>query len=362
MERRTRVLLITVGAKKVVPQTESRMQDILSERDDLAVQGLGSIASLAASASDPGTAGDRSLEARRRLEQGREAFSRFEYAGATAHFKEALRLLRPLAVQPAGRERLAAIHLELAKVLLVHGERGAAIDQILTCLHLDPAWSPDPGRFPPELRALHAKLSKAGARPKGELRIESVPEGASVQLDGRQQASTPVEWQGVSAGPHYIIVTRDGFRTHVGTVTVTPEQKTSRKVQLTPGTAAERAAAALRQLSRLGGRAERRWRATATDLSRSNALVVAEARGDVRLSAFDTRGAELGSRVLTHDALPREGGHWLDRCLPPPDSPWYGKWWFWTPLAAAAAGAVALGVYFGTRTPDVTLVGGGTVR
>ena len=53
---------------------------------------------------------------------------------------------------------------------------------------------------------------------------------------------------------------------------------------------------------------------------------------------------------------------YLDRVLPPPTVPFYGQWWFWTPLAAGVSLVLAVGAYLWARTDDVRLIGGSVTR
>ncbi|HJL20462.1 MAG TPA: PEGA domain-containing protein [Sandaracinaceae bacterium LLY-WYZ-13_1] len=334
----------------------------IGEREDLELQSLARLASLAAE--DRGDDGEAAqIEAQRRLAQADEAFARFDYAGATTQLDEALQLLRPLARRATGRQRLAAVHLQRAMVLHVWGEREAALEELRTCIHLDPRCAPDPARHPPELLALHATAREAGERADAVLRVTTEPPGARVTLDGRRGTRTPAAWDEVDAGRHYVTIERDGFLPEVHAVNVAAGEPTERSFPLTAGPAPMRASAALRALQDEGPEADTRWRAEATSLSEADVLLVLHRTPDaLRLAAFDPRGAALAAALEREDADRDALLGYLDETLPPPTVPFYGQWWFWTPLAAGISIALAAATFVVVNTPDVRLVGGSVSR
>lgn len=360
--RTTTVLLVTSGEGAEGSEAERSLRRRVTERDDLELQSMARLASLAAEDEDD-NGEDAVVEAQRRLARADDAFSRFDYAGATTQLSEALELLRPTARRPTGRQRLAAVHLQLAMVLQVHGEREAALEELRTCVHLDPECRPDPARHPPELIALHAEARAASERGEAELSLSTDPSGARVTLDGDRASETPVTWDEVSPGRHYVTVERDGFLPEVHVISVAAGGPTDRRLTLTAGSASSRASAALRDLRARGPDAEARWRAEAATLSEADVLLVLERRDRaLRLAAFDARGGPL------EDALDDEiddldaARAYLERVLPPPSVPFYGQWWFWTPVALGLSLVLGVAAYLWARTDDVRLVGGGVTR
>jgi hypothetical protein len=355
-------LLVSSGVEAEGSEAARRLRRRVSARDDLELRSLSRLASLAAEETEEDLE-EAVVRAQRRLEAAEEAFARFDYAGATTQLNEALELLRPSARRTTGRQRLAAVHLQLALVLHVHGEREAALEELRACVHLDPACAPDPARHPPELLALHAEARAASERPGAVLRVETDPPGARVTLDGGREASTPAVWEDVDAGRHYLTIEHDGFLAEVHPVSVAAGAPTTRRFTLTAGPAPTRAAAALRALRDRGPDAPARWRAEAADLSEADVLLVLHRTPEAqRLAAFDVRGAPL------LDALESDPGDagaltgHLDEVLPPPTVPFYGQWWFWTPVAAGVAIALAALTYLAVNVPDRRLIGGSVSR
>lgn len=332
------------------------LRDRIADRNDLESADLARLAALAARP----TADDDDriiLDAEHRIAQAERAFSAFDYAGATTALSEALELLRPLARRATGRRRIAAVHLQLAMVLEVHGESGAAADEIRTCLHVDPDCAPDPARHPPELVELF-RTTMAEPSTSSRVSIETTPNGAAVHLDGRAEATSPATWEDVPAGRHYVVIERDGFLPDVQVIHVVPPDALERTFVLTMGDQTARAGAALRALASDGVGTEPRWRREAAAITESDALFVLELGASPRLAAFDARGARMRD-PLTLD--PDDGGHarrYLDEALPPPTVPFYGQWWFWTPIALGAAILLAGATYLVVNVPDVQLIGG----
>ncbi|MEZ4337659.1 MAG: PEGA domain-containing protein [Sandaracinaceae bacterium] len=263
-----------------------------------------------------------------------------------------------MARRAEGRARLASTHLTLAMVLMVHGEREAAQEEVRTCLHLDAACAPDPARHPPELVELHREVLAEESR-EATLTVTSEPSGATVTIDGQREGQTPITWEGLPSGRHYVTLERDGFLPDVQVVSIGGGEPAERHFPLSIGPPPMRAAAALRALRSDGADAEARWRAEAAALTEADVLFVLSLSPDrLALAAFDGRGTALG------DALEREGDDaeaargFLDEVLPPPTVPFYGQWWFWTPIALGVAILLAGATFLVVNTPDVRIHGG----
>jgi len=329
-------------------------------RDDLELRDVSALATLAAT---PEARADPDEEARHHLARAEEAFSRFDYAGATAAIDEALRVLRPTAVRASGRRRLAEVHLRRALVLHVHDERDAALAELRTCVHLDAECEPNPALHPPELVAL-AEEARAIAE-TGTLSVLTTPESARVSVDGSPPRDAPVEFVDLAAGRHYVVATRDGFEPRVELVSVQPNATTERRLELVLGAPSMRAEAALRALQQRGADAEPRWRADALELADADLLMLVDAPDQsARLSLFDVRGeriAEPATYALSLTARPL-ARLYVDEVLPSPRGRFYERWYFWTPISFALAGILSAIVYARVRPADVTLTGAEVVR
>lgn len=355
--RATSVLLVLTGERGEQSEAGRAVRSRVAERDDLELASMTRLAALAAEEEDESTEAAE-LEAERRLTQAEEAFSNFDYTGATTALQEALDLLRPLARRATGRRRLGQLHLELAMILQVHGQEAAALEEIRTCQHIDPDCAPDPVRHPPELLELHRSVVE-GERPTADLRVTTDPEGARVTLDGRREASAPTEWDEVPIGRHYVTIEKDGYLPEVRLVNVVAGEASERSFALTEGPPAMRASAALRALQSEGPDADPLWRREAATLTEADTLLVLDLDETLRIAAFDGRGAALGDPLTSGRDDAGEAQSFLDEVIPAPSVPWYGQWWFWTPVAFTAAILLAGLTFFAVNVPDVQLVGGG---
>jgi hypothetical protein len=354
------VLLVPVGEGTAGSEVETSLRDRIAERGDLEARDLSRLAALAAEETEDES--DEEELAQRRLEQAQDAFSRFDYQGATTELGEALELLRAQARTPSGRRRLAGVHLELAMVLLVHGEREAALEEVRTCMHLDERCAPDPARHPPELAALQERVRAAEDTPRAELSVSTDPAGGTAALDGGEPQNTPASFPELPPGRHYLMLERDGYLPEVHVVNVAPGQTTERHFPLTLGPPPMRAQAVLRELERRGIEAEPRWRAQAASLGAADVLMILSLANGTALATFDARGEPLADPFRA-DGADREGAlSYLDQVMPEPSVPWFGQWWFWTPLALGLSIGFGALVYALVRTPDVRLIGGGTLR
>jgi hypothetical protein len=355
------VLVLPIGDVDA-PAVEATHRRVLA-RDDLAFVGLGGLSALAAR--ETAGEGEEEPAVEQLLAEARAAFSRFDYAASTSALEEALALLRPRGTTASGRRRLADVHLRLAMVLNVHGEREAAVDQMRACLRLDPACAPDPALHPPVFVALHAEVVAAETSPaeRGSITIRSDPTGAGASLDGGPVRPTPVTFEEVAPGPHYLGVSLDGYRTEVELVRVVPGEVTTRSATLRPGPESARAGAALRAIERSGPDATRRTFSEAARLTDAEALLLVDARRrPARITLFDAHGRRVRTSAPLAAGVRDRIERFVEEALPRPGARWYERWWFWTTVAAVVAGTVALSVYFGVRTRDVTIPWGQVVR
>ncbi|MBX3272982.1 MAG: PEGA domain-containing protein [Sandaracinaceae bacterium] len=360
MGRTTAVLLVASGEGASESSGLRAVRARIEERDDLEPASLSRLAALATETRESATE-DVEAEVRARLAGAEDAFSRFDYTGATTQLDEALVLLRPLARTADGRARLARTHLTLAMVLMVHGEREAAVEELRTCRHLDADCAPDPARHPPELAELFREVAASDGG-EGALSVATEPPDATATLDGRREAPTPARWDAVSPGRHYVTLARDGFVPDVQVVNVGGGTPTERQFALTLGPPPARAAAALRALEADGVLAEARWRAEAAALTEADVLVVlSRSEERLALAAFDGRGAPIGETLrLALDDAGAFRRH-LDTVLPPTTVPFYGQWWFWTPVALGVAVILVAITFAIFNVPDVRVQGGDVI-
>ncbi len=210
-------------------------------------------------------------------------------------------------------EAIASLHRYLAEEQKVPPERRAQVEQIIG-----------------EMKALLADIT-----------LNVAPDGATVVVDGRVMGKAPVGTLGIAAGNHTLEVAADGFRPVKRELMVTAGAPftINIKLELIPKTARVHIMA-----------------------SRPQALVVIDGQGygfapvDVELSGGGHQLEITAPKYLPYRTelvvvagQPRSIDATLER-----RSRIYEKWYFWTPLAAVAAGAaIGLGVGLTQREPPI---------
>jgi hypothetical protein len=273
----------------------------------------------------------------------------------------------PLAYAGAVAE-LRDLHFWLAVSLAKLGradEAGQAFERAAD-LGLTP---PEPGLLPPEVvTVLDAGLRAAAQRPRGRLKVLSVPAGADVIVDGSAVGRAPLE-QSVPAGEHYVAATRFGSQPTVRKVRVAGDAQTLLEIALEPATPANlgRQLAALRSRGPLDLDAPEVVLALARLASADEVVTVTrqQVAGRTRLAAArwsrDPRRLARAEVVLPADpgaeraaVLGLESSLWPPPPAPPPPprpTPLWKRWWVWT-IAAGVAVAAAAGIGWAATRPD----------
>jgi hypothetical protein len=227
---------------------------------------------------------------------------------------------------------------------------------------------PEPGLLPPEVTAaLEAGLKAAAARPRGRLRVHTMPSGAAVIVDGRAAGRAPLALD-LAVGEHYVAAERFGSHPAVRKVHVATAPETLLEVGLEPASVTElgRQIAALRGhgldlanpeivggLARLSGAGE-----VLTVVSQPAA---GHERTTVTRWIPEWRRAAGATTLLPADPggrraalLALEDQLWPPPPAPPPSprpTPWWRRWWVWAAVGGAAV-AVGLGAGMAATRPD----------
>ena len=159
--------------------------------------------------------------ARQHLEAGRAAYLQLELDQAIAELQSAVEGFDAAssALEDPG---------DLGQALLYLGASHAFNDQsraalgVFRRLHTQmPFIQPDPDTFPPEVVALYTRARPRDARrPRGQISIDSNPEGAIAYVDFLARGRTPLTVEGLLTGDHVVRVTRPGATPFVETVSV----------------------------------------------------------------------------------------------------------------------------------------------
>lgn len=143
------------------------------------------------------------------IETARRSYRDLDFEGSLASVAEAIERLTPEARDESDIDRLHQLHLLSAMNELALGRADAARVAIGDALALRPETQLDEGRFPPDVRALHEEIrATLGAR--GEIEVDTVPEGARLLLDGRFVGNGPLGVE-ASRGHHHLRCESLGF-------------------------------------------------------------------------------------------------------------------------------------------------------
>jgi len=303
---------------------------------------------------------------RKLLEQGVEALGRGQARKAAALLRRAeARAHANLSTIP--KAALAEIAVHLAAALQGAGKRGEAIRTLEHLL----SWRPQhglrlrvgaPNGWREVVQRARQWLSDA---PSGTLRVDSVPPGAEVFIDGRRAGPTPRLLANLTAGPHYLTLQLTGYRRSVTRVEAPQGREETLSVRLHPDEPAHSVWEALRALRpELGRETIEVPPALSTNLGLSSLLLVRLRGGGQSLRAEASLyrledGKLLGSASVAVSPRPRPGqlaalALWrADRPTPTPaptptprrrDRPWYERWWVWSVVGAVCVAGVAVAV------------------
>jgi len=118
----------------------------------------------------------------------------------------------------------ALVQIALAKIKLGNDE--AAARTLDSLIRLDPARTLSAPAVPKEMASRHSKQRTAYfAKPRGSIRIESVPAGARVTIDGRDVGETPLIAKSVLSGDHFVRVMKENVGAAWEKITVATDQE-----------------------------------------------------------------------------------------------------------------------------------------
>jgi hypothetical protein len=304
---------------------------------------------------DPDVIAVRDTE--RALERARQLYYEVQLVRAVELLDEQLRGAAPILARARRFDLLAALHLWRTVCLLKRGDaelaRAAAASAIL--LGQGPI---DETRYAPAVVETFASVRQAlGAAPRARLSLVLSPPSAQVLLDGRPPSAP------LPPGDHWLVAESPGYISTARLVRLEAGRTTSLRLTLYP---ADRALLR-RQLQSLAshGELDPQNPAIALALCRwceaGEALLVREAHSDLALARIECDRGQVKARFRGRAAPELEGavGRGLSQLwgplaqpaprAPPRPAPFYKRWWFWTIVGGAVAGATTVGVVVGTR-------------
>jgi hypothetical protein len=248
-------------------------------------------------------------------------------------------------VDPA---ELARIHLYLGALAQAQNDRAAAQQHFDAAVGFEAELSPDPDTFSPLVR--RAVIEARKRRQTTDVAVRSVPAGATVWWDGRQQSRpTPLELADQALGEHYLRLAHPLYHPWGDRIVIstTAELETTLRPLPEPRVLATALALpALRgEAARMLGGGHVLWLSTS---ERTLALELSSGRPDARrLTLSLPRDADRAAVRRAADRVIEAvaGGAPADRANETAAGPgfWRRTWWIWAGVAVVGA-AVAITV------------------
>lgn len=130
---------------------------------------------------------------------------------------------------------LARAHFLAGAIYLARDRVGAAKNRLQRALDLDPEIAPERHKFAPRvLTELAALKSQQSVRPVGRLEVRLRNDGTrgEVYVDGQLRGRTPLVLDAVGEGRHLLMVKAPGFRSFVGSFSITGNRGHLERVNL----------------------------------------------------------------------------------------------------------------------------------
>jgi len=303
-------------------------------------------------------------EAEGALDRARKLYYDVQPARAAGLLEAELRARGAALARARRYDLLAKLRLWHAVCLLKQSETAAARTALASAILLGHG-PPDGARFPPSVaKAFESVRRQLAVEPRARVEVELEPADAQVWVDGQPLAAGAE----LAPGEHWLLAESPGHLATARPVQLDSGRTTRLKLTLYP---ADRSVLR-RQLQTLASRGELdprspriahalcRWRGV------RQALLVDEGPTELTLTRLDCEHGQTTGRfrekltrapteLVVQRALSQlwSPGERVPTRSPGPTTsrPFYKRWWFWTLVGAAAAGATAAGVVLGTRGP-----------
>jgi hypothetical protein len=338
--------------------------------------------------------------ARVRLDQGRQAYLNLDLQQAIELLTGAVADFDATATALEDPEDLGQALLFLGASYAFNGQNRDAT-RIFARLHVQmPHIVPDPNVFPPDVTTrFDAARPRDSASPSASIAIESDPPGIAY-VDFVARGITPITVSGLIGGEHVVRVTRAGATPSVSPVTVRPRATESSSAFLVEEAHAQGlhdAVASIRDADASSAPSGSPVQLVADILGVERLAVIRVSPSDSAdqiTTALDVYDVATGRRLVhgsgtaptgigqLEDAVHRFVSGGMEAALttrpqpveeahevappvdvespltPPPPPPSHSiaeEWWFWTIIGGVVVvgTAIALGVYFGTQSPNI---------
>jgi hypothetical protein len=302
------------------------------------------------------------------LKQARVDYRTFKFTEGVTRLSQAQNRLAAVATSTEDFELLGRLALQRGLCQLALKAEAKADEAIATALLLGHR-GPGQGELPPEVETQIKRVrQRLASATTGGITIKARPAGARIWIDGKELGTTPVTAQR-PPGLHHVRVTRIGHLPRAFFQRVTPGRMERLEIYLKPAPVPQVA----RQLLRQPGSLEREVDALRRVLGQDPLLLtvthtVARAGGslEARLTGRGSRADRCSGPTPARlaDCLGPvlfqlgSGRPYRPSAAAPAQvaaAPVYRRWWFWTLVGAAVAGAGAgTGIYFATRSDPGT--------
>lgn len=289
------------------------------------------------------------------LQQAKVASQRFAESEALSLLNKAEQLVRGRVRELLEPRMLLDVLLARARLLGELGRTATAREVLTRIATIAPQLELDAGTFPPAMQRLFKQVKSASqGEPPARLRVDSVPRGAEILVDGVLRGRAPITLQ-LPRGEHLVAAGRRGA-SRAELIELTGQE------QQTLSLVVPRLARDDEQLKAVGVRQGVEWVATLRFAAEAGsrrlvARLVASHAGSPPSLLRSKEGLALAASVrdlAQQIAAATEGGAPAE-----PTSggkPFFKRWWFWTVVGVVAAGAgVTTAVLLSRDDPGVRL-------
>lgn len=172
-------------------------------------------------------------EGEKLLKEGKEAYDNLDMDAAIQKLTDGVLFFikHPEIADP---KKMAEVFVFLGAAELQNGVKTAG-KEFARAIVLDPDYKPDPKFFAADVqKAYAAARTEVEAKSKGIVLFESVPAGATLELNGKPQGQTPLPARELKPGRYHVRASRPGYVTAAKFPEVAPGDELDVRLDLVP--------------------------------------------------------------------------------------------------------------------------------